>query len=97
MKRSIVIVALICLVGAVLPALVTNSARATLDNPAQFEGIGVAAWVMPVFALLIGLLVVVHFTNQWVSRHRILPGGPVVGVDRRVRERIENDLENLEQ
>lgn len=54
-------------------------------------GFNLAAYVMPGFAVVIGLFIVATFANRWSSRRR-LSTGPASPVDPEVRERIEREL-----
>lgn len=61
------------------------------------KGIDLAAWVMPGFALLIGLLIIVSLARQWVSRRRLATAdqGPP-DIDPEIQARIEAELKERE-
>jgi cytochrome c-type biogenesis protein CcmH len=61
------------------------------------EGFNLAAWVMPGFALLVGLFFIVHFASQWASRRRIVNTRPAPAIDPEMRERMERELKSLER
>jgi cytochrome c-type biogenesis protein CcmH/NrfF len=54
-------------------------------------GFNLAAYVMPGFALVIGLFLVATFASRWTSRRRAA-AGPPSAVDPELRERIEREL-----
>ncbi|HET6463854.1 MAG TPA: cytochrome c-type biogenesis protein [Candidatus Krumholzibacteria bacterium] len=54
-------------------------------------GFNLAAYVMPGFAVLIGLFIVATFASR-MSKKRRLSAGPAAPVDPEVRERIEREL-----
>lgn len=56
------------------------------------EGLNLAAWVMPGFAILVGLLLIVHYAGHWAARRRkaAIALGPTM--DASVRARIEREL-----
>jgi cytochrome c-type biogenesis protein CcmH/NrfF len=62
------------------------------------EGVNLAAWVMPGFALLVGGLVVTIALRVWLKRRKsrlsLETSGPV---DPRLRARIEEELERWEE
>jgi cytochrome c-type biogenesis protein CcmH/NrfF len=59
------------------------------------EGINLAAWVMPGFALLIGLAFVMYMAARWAAKRRMATaGGGPVEVDPEMRRRIEEELKN---
>ena len=60
------------------------------------EGINLAAWIMPGFAVLIGLLVAMHVAGRWAARHKLAAAGPAVEIDPSTRERVKAELDNME-
>jgi len=62
------------------------------------EGINLAAWVMPGFALLVGLLVVFYMAAQWAAKRRLAAAtGSTATIDPEIRKRIEEELSNRSQ
>jgi len=81
----------------IVQSFVDESGLKILSSP-PVEGFNLAAWIMPGFALLIGLLVVVHFAGNWANRRRSTAGdGPVPEIDPDMKERIERELEAMER
>ena len=54
-------------------------------------GFNLAAYVMPGFAVLIGLFIVATFATRWSNKRR-LSAAPAAPVDPEIRERIEREL-----
>jgi hypothetical protein len=54
--------------------------------------VNLAAWIMPGFALLVGLLLIVHYAGHWTAKKKIATAQPGLAVDSSVRERIEREL-----
>jgi cytochrome c-type biogenesis protein CcmH len=54
-------------------------------------GFNLAAYVMPGFAVLIGLFLVATFANRWSNKRRLAPAS-AAPVDPEIRERIEREL-----
>lgn len=54
-------------------------------------GFNLAAYVMPGFAVLIGLFIVATFATRWSNKRR-LSTAPAAPVDPEIRERIEREL-----
>jgi len=61
------------------------------------EGFNLAAWVMPGFAILVGLFFIVHFASHWASKRRIAAVTPAADIDPELRERMERELKSLEK
>jgi len=62
------------------------------------EGFNLAAWVMPGFALFVGLMIVVYFVRDFSRRRQtVVVGGPAPDIDPELRSRIEKELETLER
>lgn len=64
------------------------------------EGINLAAWVMPGFAVIIGIFIVIYFVNRMAARRRLvtaMPAKPSAAVDTDVRTRIEKELSDMER
>lgn len=62
------------------------------------EGVNLAAWVMPGFALLVGLLFVSYMAARWAAKRRLAAAtGSTAAVDPEIRKRIEEELKNRSQ
>jgi len=73
---------------------VDKEGRKILSSPPP-EGINLAAWVMPGFALLVGLLVVLYFATHSAAKRRLAAaGGAPAEIDPDIRRRIEEELKN---
>jgi len=75
---------------AIVASFVKQYGDQVLSEPPA-TGFNLAAYVMPGFAVLIGLFIVAAFASRWTSRRRLttVPAGPV---DPELRERIEKEL-----
>lgn len=60
------------------------------------EGINLAAWVMPGFAILVGLFVVSYFIADMLSKKKAKPAAASVAPDPAMIERIENELRSMD-
>jgi cytochrome c-type biogenesis protein CcmH len=62
------------------------------------EGFNLVAWVLPGFAILIGLFILAYITMSWVSKrkHETAAAGPPPGLDTSISARIENELKQME-
>lgn len=64
-----------------------------LSSP-PMEGINLAAWIMPGFVGIIGLLLVLHFAGHWAARRKLaIIDSPEVDDD--MRRRIEDELKEM--
>jgi cytochrome c-type biogenesis protein CcmH/NrfF len=60
------------------------------------KGINLAAWVMPGFAVLIGLFFVLYFVSSWLTKNRVKPAVAAASLDPEVTSRIEAELKAME-
>lgn len=58
------------------------------------EGINLAVWIMPGFAGIIGLLLIIHFAGHWAARRK-LAAADSPEIDDDIRRRIEEDLKDM--
>jgi cytochrome c-type biogenesis protein CcmH/NrfF len=57
------------------------------------EGLNLAAWVMPGFALGVGLFAAAYFATRWAARRKLAAAGGVdASIDPSLRARIEDEL-----
>lgn len=61
------------------------------------EGLNLAAWIMPGFAVLVGLLLIVHFAGHWAARRRLAEATPAVAIDAETRERVAREIKEMER
>ena len=76
----------------IVAGFVTEYGMVVLSSPPA-TGFNLAAWVMPGFALLIGLFIVFMMATRWAQRRR-LTTAPAAPVDPELRQRIENELKS---
>lgn len=69
--------------------------KVVLSTPPP-EGINLAAWVMPGFAILIGLFILTYFIADWMAKKKVRPAAVAAGVDPTMRARIEDELKGLD-
>jgi len=60
------------------------------------KGLNLAAWVMPGFAILLGLFFIAHFAGHWMARRRLATAGSGVEIDPEMRARMEEEMKELE-
>lgn len=77
---------------AIVAHFVEESGMKVLSSPPA-EGLNLAAWVMPGFALGLGLFAAWYFAARWASKRRLAAASakPAV-VDAALRDRIEKEL-----
>ncbi|MFQ5511552.1 MAG: cytochrome c-type biogenesis protein CcmH [Candidatus Krumholzibacteriia bacterium] len=80
---------------AIVAGFVDEYGKVVLATPPP-EGINLAAWVMPGFAVLIGLFLVLYFVSSWVTKKRAAPVPATVPVDPSVASRIEEELKAMD-
>jgi len=61
------------------------------------EGINLAAWVMPGFAILIGLFLIWYFIADWAAKKKVKRVAGVPTVDPQIASRIEAELEGMKK
>ncbi len=77
---------------AIVAHFVDESGTKVLSSPPA-EGLNLAAWVMPGFALGVGLFAAWYFAARWAGKRRLATASakPAV-VDAALRDRIEREL-----
>ncbi len=77
---------------AIVAHFVAETGTKVLSAPPA-EGLNLAAWVMPGFALGVGLFAAWYFAVRWASKRRLAAAGAhPSGIDEALRERIEREL-----
>jgi len=61
------------------------------------EGINLAAWVMPGFAVLIGAFIALYFVSDWLAKKKVRSATVASNLDPMVTARIEEELEKMDQ
>jgi cytochrome c-type biogenesis protein CcmH/NrfF len=79
----------------IIAGFVSEYGKVVLASPPA-EGIDLAAWVMPGFAVIIGLFLLLYIASDWVAKKKIKPAVETVPVDPSVVERIENELKGMD-
>ncbi len=81
----------------IVQSFVDEHGMKILSSP-PVEGFNLAAWIMPGFALLIGLLIVVHFAGSQLTRRRAVTSAAAgLQMDPAMKDRIERELEAMER
>jgi cytochrome c-type biogenesis protein CcmH len=80
---------------AIIEGFVDEYGMVVLATPPP-KGINLAAWVMPGFAVLIGLFLVFYFVSSWVTKKKLRPAVAAPDVDPEVASRIEEELKALD-
>jgi len=80
----------------IVNAFVKQYGVVVLSTPPA-EGFNLAAWVMPGFAILIGLFLIFHFAGHWVARRKLAAAQPAPDVDPEMQKRIERELDSMER
>jgi cytochrome c-type biogenesis protein CcmH/NrfF len=78
--------------ATIVASFTAEYGKVVLSSPPA-TGFNLAAWVMPGFALLIGLFIVFMMASRWATRRR-LTMAPAAPVDAGLRERIERELKS---
>ena len=77
---------------AIVAGFVAKDGTKVLSAPPA-EGLNLAAWVMPGFALGVGLFAAWYFAVRWAKKRQLASAGPKgAAIDAALRERIENEL-----
>jgi cytochrome c-type biogenesis protein CcmH/NrfF len=76
----------------IVASFVSEHGAKVLSAPPA-EGLNLAAWVMPGFALGAGLFAAAYFATRWASRRRLATAGSgETRIDPALRARIEDEL-----
>jgi len=77
---------------AIVASFVAKDGLKVLSTPPA-EGFDLAAWVMPGFALVIGLFAAWYFAARWAGKRKLaVAGANAAAVDPALRARIEDEL-----
>ena len=79
----------------IVTGFVEEYGKVVLATPPP-EGINLAAWVMPGFAVLIGLFLVFYFLSSWLAKKKVKPAVVAASLDPEVTSRIEKELKAME-
>lgn len=60
------------------------------------EGFNLAAWVMPGFAILLGLFLISYFVADWLAKKKVKPGEDKGPPDPLLTARIEQELKGMD-
>lgn len=79
----------------IVASFVTEHGQKILSSP-PVTGFNLAAYVMPGFALLIGLFLVGVMASRWAARKRLagVPSGAAASIDPELKQRIEDELKS---
>jgi cytochrome c-type biogenesis protein CcmH/NrfF len=59
------------------------------------SGFNLAAWVMPGFALLVGLFAAVYLSMRWAAKRRVAVATPAGPIDPELKRRIEDEMKSV--
>ena len=77
---------------SIVAGFVKQSGLKVLSSPPA-SGFNLAAWVMPGFALLIGLFAVGYVATRWAAKRRLAAAaGPAPAIDPDMQKRIEEEM-----
>jgi cytochrome c-type biogenesis protein CcmH/NrfF len=77
---------------AIVAGFVAEHGTKVLSSPPA-EGLNLAAWVMPGFALGVGLFAAWYFAVRWAAKRKLaVAGASVAAMDPALRARIEDEL-----
>ncbi|MCI0452009.1 MAG: cytochrome c-type biogenesis protein CcmH [Candidatus Latescibacteria bacterium] len=77
---------------AIVAGFVEEHGNKVLSSP-PVQGFNLAAWVMPGFALGVGLFAAWYVATRWASKRNLAVAGAKAGsIDPRLRARIEDEL-----
>jgi len=80
---------------AIVETFVDEYGLKVLSSPPT-EGFDLAAWVMPGFALLIGMFIAVYMSVRWASKRKLAAAAaPVSKVDPEMQKRIEREIKSV--
>jgi len=79
----------------IVASFVTQHGQKVLSSP-PVTGFNLAAWVMPGFALLIGLFLIATFASRWATRRKLAAAAALATtIDPELKQRIENELKSV--
>jgi cytochrome c-type biogenesis protein CcmH len=79
---------------AIVAGFVDEYGQVVLATPPP-TGINLAAWIMPGFALLMGLFIVLYFVADWLAKKKVKPA-VTAALDPEMTARIEKELQGLD-
>jgi cytochrome c-type biogenesis protein CcmH len=81
---------------AIIAEFVAEKGKVVLATPPP-EGINLAAWVMPGFAVLIGLFLLSYFLAGWLAKKKVRPAATHAELDPSITKRIEKELQGMDR
>jgi cytochrome c-type biogenesis protein CcmH len=79
----------------IVAGFVEEYGKVVLATPPP-EGINLAAWVMPGFAVLIGLFLLAYVVSDWLAKKKVKPAGAATAPDPTLMARIEEELKRMD-
>ncbi len=79
---------------SIIAGFVAEYGEVILSSP-PVDGFNLAAWVMPGFALIVGVFLVAYYVGSFIRRRKaveIVPGADADAVDDGMRQRLEAEL-----
>lgn len=80
---------------AIVAGFVEEYGQVVLASPPA-EGFNLAAWVMPGFAILVGLLAILYVVSAWLSKKKKEPAAVPAALDPSRIARIEDELKGID-
>ncbi len=80
----------------IVAGFVAEYGKVALATPPA-EGIDLAAWVIPGFAILIGFFVLLYFIAGWLAKKKMHLASRQAPVDPTLTERIEKELQGMDR
>lgn len=80
---------------AIVAGFVEEHGQVVLATPPP-TGINLAAWVMPGFAILMGLFIVLYFVADWIAKKKVKPAA-TGQLDPEMTARIEKELQGMDR
>lgn len=80
----------------IVAGFVEEYGKVVLATPPP-EGLNLAAWVMPGFAVLIGLLLSLYFVSDWLAKKKVRPATETAPLDPTLKRRIEDELKGMDR
>jgi cytochrome c-type biogenesis protein CcmH len=81
---------------AIVEEFVVEHGKVVLATPPP-EGLNLAAWVMPGFAILIGFFLLAYFLTGWIAKKKTRPISTGAELDPAFAERIEKELHGMDR
>lgn len=79
----------------IVQSFVEEYGMVVLSTPPP-SGVNLAAWVMPGFAILVGLFLVFYFVSDWLAKRKAKPVVKKQAIDPLAAARIEDELKSME-